>query len=229
VLLALDTATGMSGIALHDGHRVLAETVWHSRAHHTVELAPHVALMLRRNSLGAEALTVLAVAAGPGSYTGLRIGMGLAKGIALAHKLPLIGIPTLDILARAQPSRRERMLALLQAGRNRFAGVIYKWQRGSWRVKGGGETFTWQELLEHCQEPLYICGELTAEQRAALMDEEHVILAPPALCVRRPSVLADMAWERMRAGDIDDAASVVPTYLGTLSAPSGEAKDGSSD
>jgi tRNA threonylcarbamoyladenosine biosynthesis protein TsaB len=219
VLLALDTATNMSGIALHDGQRVLAEYVWHSQAHHTVELAPEVALVLRRNELEVDAFTGLAVAAGPGSYTGLRIGMALAKGLALAYKLPLVGIPTLDILARAQPSRKEPMLALLRAGRKRFAGVGYKWSRGSWRAKDEGETFTWEELLERCKEPIYVCGELTAEQRQVLEEEESVTLAPPALCVRRPSVLADMAWERIRAGELDEAGSVAPTYLGTLSEP----------
>jgi tRNA threonylcarbamoyladenosine biosynthesis protein TsaB len=219
VLLALDTATNMSGIALHDGQRVLAEYVWHSVAHHTVELAPEVALALRRNKLDAEALTALAVAAGPGSYTGLRIGMALAKGLSLTHKLPLVGIPTLDILARAQPSRKEPMLALLQAGRKRFAGVRYKWTRGAWRAKDEGGTFTWEDLLKRCLEPLYICGELTASQREALEEEEKVTLAPPALCVRRPSVLADMAWERIRAGKVEEAASISPTYLGTLSTP----------
>ena len=218
MLLALDTSTSMSGIALHDGQHVLAEYLWQSRAHHTVEIAPEIALMMQRNDLKAEALSMVAVASGPGSYTGLRIGMALAKGLALAHKLPLIGIPTLDILAYAQPSQREPMLALLQAGRTRLAGVMYKWQRGLWRAEGEGETFTWQELLQRLEDPLYICGELTSAQREALGEAPGVKLAPPALCVRRPSILADMAWKRVRAGEIGDAASVVPTYLGTLSA-----------
>lgn len=219
MLLALDTSTSMSGIALHDGQRVLAEYIWQSRAHHTVELAPEIALMMQRNDLKAESLSAVAVASGPGSYTGLRIGMALAKGLALAHKLPLIGIPTLDILAHAQPSQREPMLALLRAGRSRLAGVMYRWQRGLWRTKDKGATFTWQELLDRLEEPLYICGELTPAQRETLGEVPSVTLAPPALCVRRPSLLADMAWERVRAGKLTDAASVAPTYLGTLSPP----------
>lgn len=216
MLLALDTSTDMSGIALHDGRRVLAEYVWRSRARHTVELAPEVALMMQRNELKAEALTALAVASGPGSYNGLRIGMALAKGLALSHGLPLIGIPSLDILAHAQPSRREPMLAFLQAGRNRLAGAMYKWQRGAWRMTDESGTFAWQDLLAGLGEPVYICGEFTATQREALEEQSSVILAPPALCLRRPSVLADMAWERVRAGKVAEAASVVPTYFGML-------------
>ena len=94
---------------------------------------------------------------------------------------------------------------------------MYKWKRGSWRKTDEGETFTWEELLARLEEPLYICGELTVTQRKALEDSQSVTLAPPALCVRRPSVLADMAWERVRKGKAGEAGSVVPTYLGTLS------------
>jgi len=217
VLLALDTSTDMSGIALHDGQRVLAEYVWRTRAHHTVELAPEIALMMGRNHVEAENLTALAAATGPGSYTGLRIGVALAKGLALAHNLPLVGIPTMDILARGQPSRREPMLAIIKAGRKRLAGAMYKWQRGSWRQKDEGQTFTWEELLARLEEPLYLCGELTAAQREELEEVKSVTLAPPALCVRRPAILADMAWEKVRAGKIGEAASVAPSYLGALS------------
>jgi tRNA threonylcarbamoyladenosine biosynthesis protein TsaB len=217
VLLSVDTSTNMTGIALHDGKRVLCEIIWRNQARHTVELAPEVALMLRRNQLKAVELTVLAVATGPGSYTGLRIGMALAKGLALAHSLPLVGIPTLDILAHAQPSQMTPMLAVIQAGRTRLAGGWYKWQRDVWRRKDAEETFTLQEMLERLDEPTYICGELTAVQRDALEEHEAVTLAPPALCVRRPAVLADMAWERVRSGKFREPASVVPTYLGALS------------
>jgi tRNA threonylcarbamoyladenosine biosynthesis protein TsaB len=217
VLLSVDTSTNMTGIALHDGKRVLCEIVWRNQARHTVELAPEVALMLRRNQLKAMDLTVLAVATGPGSYTGLRIGMALAKGLALAHSLPLVGIPTLDILARAQPSQRMPMLAIIQAGRKRLAGGRYKWQRGAWRREDSEETFTLQEMLERLEDPTYVCGELTAEQRDVLDEHEAVTLAPPAQCVRRPAVLADMAWEQVRSGKLKEPASVVPTYLGALS------------
>ncbi|MGD8812842.1 MAG: tRNA (adenosine(37)-N6)-threonylcarbamoyltransferase complex dimerization subunit type 1 TsaB [Anaerolineales bacterium] len=217
MLLSVDTSTDMTGIALHDGKRVLCEIIWRNQARHTVELAPEVALMLRRNRLKAAELTALAVATGPGSYTGLRIGMSLAKGLALAHNLPLVGVPTLDIIARPQPSRQEPMLTVIQAGRKRLAGVWFQWKRGAWKRKGVEQTFSWQELLERFDESTYVCGELTNEQRDALESHETVILATPALCVRRPAVLADMAWEQVHSGRIKESGSVVLTYLGTLS------------
>jgi tRNA threonylcarbamoyladenosine biosynthesis protein TsaB len=88
VLLALDTSTRNIGVALYDGLRVLGETVWASDGFHTVELAPAVAETLMRAGLQMKDLGALAVATGPGSFTGLRIGMALGKGIALAGDCP---------------------------------------------------------------------------------------------------------------------------------------------
>src|SRR5512134_1144294 len=98
LLLAIDTSTLMAGVALYDGVHVLSEIIWHSPNHHTVELAPVVADVLKRSGIKAPDLKALGVATGPGSFTGLRIGMAFAKGLALAWRIPLVGIPTLDIL-----------------------------------------------------------------------------------------------------------------------------------
>ncbi|MGD8555296.1 MAG: tRNA (adenosine(37)-N6)-threonylcarbamoyltransferase complex dimerization subunit type 1 TsaB [Anaerolineales bacterium] len=221
MLLALDTATRMTGIALHDGARVLAEHVWQGGGHQTVELAPQVALLLQRRALAPSDLLAVAVASGPGSYTGLRIGMALAKGLVLEHNLPLVGIPTLDILAHAQPNQQLPMAALIQAGRGRLAAGWYKLRKGNWRAKGEVEILTWPEMLERLKEPVYVCGELTAEQREILRQEKPVSLAPPSLCIRRPSVLADLAWERVRNGKTSKPERLAPTYLGT---PSGKSR-----
>ena len=99
MLLALDTSTRTVGVALYDGVQVLSELVWNSKDYHTVELAPAVAETLSKSGVAIEDLQALVVATGPGSFTGLRIGLALAKGIALVRHLPLIGIPTLDVLA----------------------------------------------------------------------------------------------------------------------------------
>ncbi|MEO8397708.1 MAG: tRNA (adenosine(37)-N6)-threonylcarbamoyltransferase complex dimerization subunit type 1 TsaB, partial [Chloroflexota bacterium] len=96
-LLAIDTATQFISIALHDGQQMLAEQTWISENHHTVELAPAVRALLINAHLSPAELSGLAVSIGPGSYTGLRIGVALAKGIATAQRIPLVGISTLDI------------------------------------------------------------------------------------------------------------------------------------
>lgn len=213
MLLALDTATQMVGLALHDGAQVLAETTWMGGGRQTVELAPEVALALRRQGIASSALTALAVAIGPGSYTGLRIGLALAKGMALANSLPLIGVPTFDILAHAQPKHDEPMLALIRAGRGRAAGMWYKWKAHAWQPTSDLVSLAWAELEASLGEPTYVVGELDGPTRATLAGTPGVRLAPPAQCVRRPSCLAEMAWERVRSGESGDPAAVNPIYL----------------
>ena len=216
MILAIDTATSTVGLALHDGATVLSEHSWLSREHHTVELAPEVALAFRRIGIEAKDLTGVAVARGPGSYTGLRIGMALAKGIAMAHGLPLIGVPTLDILAAARPEQPEPMLCVLQAGRGRIASVWYKWERDAWQAQSSPENLTWKAALARLEEPTYVCGELRPDQREKLRRERWVMLASPAQCVRRPGVLAELAQRKLLAGESGDPKALSPIYLGSL-------------
>src|SRR5512146_2506000 len=98
MLLAVDTSTAQVGLALYDGSQVISEYAWRSSQRHTVELAPAIFELLNRCGLTMEDIHALGVALGPGSFTSLRVGLSLAKGFAFARHLPLIGIPTLDVL-----------------------------------------------------------------------------------------------------------------------------------
>lgn len=219
MLLALDTATQRVGLALHDGHTIVSESMWVGGGRQTAELAPEVALTLRRAGVEPRALSGVAVALGPGSFTGLRIGLALAKGLALSHNLPLVGVPTLDILAWAQPRRDEPMLALLHAGRGRVAGVWYKWKASGWQATTEPDVMTWAELKDRLEAPTYVCGEVDDEGREALATQAKVKMAPPALCVRRAGVLAEIAWHKLRSGWDIRPAQLVPVYLRARSEP----------
>ncbi len=221
MLLAVDTATKSIGLALHDGSELLAEHFWVTRGFHTVELAPEIALMLRRADRSVADLTAVAIAKGPGSYTGLRIGMALAKGLALAHNLRLLGISTLDIIARSQPLDGSHLFTVIQAGRKRISGVWYKLSASGWEVQGEPENLVWQDLISQIEHETIICGEVGEMGRSALEDIDLVKFTLPALSVRRPGILAELGWERLRLGDTDDPATLTPTYLHTRS--SGEA------
>jgi tRNA threonylcarbamoyladenosine biosynthesis protein TsaB len=216
MLLAIDTATQATGVCLANSAQVLAEHIWHSGRHHTVELAPEVAVLLQRNHVNMADLEAVAVASGPGSYTGLRIGMALAKGIALAQRIPLVGVPTLDILSAAQPAADSDLLAVIVAGRGRFAAVWYKWSAHGWKAASDPENWGWDDLVSRLDRPSVVCGELDASQRAKLGKISQVSLASPAMSVRRPGFLAELAFKRLKLGKVPDAANLTPTYLGDV-------------
>lgn len=215
MLLAIDSATRALGLGLHDGSQVVAEVSWISRGHHTQELAPEIGLLLRRVGLTAGGLTAVAVAQGPGSFNGLRIGMSIAKGLALANRLPLVGVPTLDVVALAQPVVEGHLLALLEAGRGRWAGLWYKSSRSGWMPVGEARVLTWEQVLEQVELPTYVCGELGVRERESLAGNARVTVAPPWQCVRRPGFLAELAWAKLKRAGSSDPASLTPIYLKT--------------
>jgi len=214
MLLAVDTSTKMVGLALYDGVQIRSESVWQSHDYHTVELAPAVADLLARSSVKVGDLKAVAVALGPGSFTGLRIGLALAKGLALAGHLALVGIPSFDILAAAQPPCDEPLVTVLRAGRGRLAVCWYQAVDGAWKVNGRAEVLTAQELSERIQQPTLVCGELyEEEQRHLTRRRKNVTLAPAAQSVRRPAWLAELGWKRWLAGKVDDPKTLSPIYL----------------
>jgi tRNA threonylcarbamoyladenosine biosynthesis protein TsaB len=210
----MDTSTRVVGVALYNGVEVLAEHTWTSRDYHTVELAPAVADILTRNALKAADLGAIAVATGPGSFTGLRIGLALAKGLALALHVVLVGVPTLDILAAAQPVMAKQMAAVLRAGRGRLAVGWYHLAQNTWQPSGKIEVLTVEEMDHRIQTPTYVCGELTAEESKFLARRNKTIyLATPAQSLRRAAFLAEIGWKRWQAGQGNDPATLAPYYL----------------
>jgi tRNA threonylcarbamoyladenosine biosynthesis protein TsaB len=214
MLLAVDTSTAQIGIALYDGAQVLAESVWISKQHHTTQLAPALAGLLSRTGVSMDMVSALGVALGPGSFTSLRVGLALVKGIALARKLPVIGISTMDVVAVAQPLSKIPLAVVLQAGRGKLALGLYKSSKNGWQSQGPARVVTVDALADEIESPTIIAGELSAEERQRLARKKvNIKLASPAQCVRRPAVLAELAWGRWQAGKVDDAASLVPIYL----------------
>jgi tRNA threonylcarbamoyladenosine biosynthesis protein TsaB len=159
-------------------------------------------------------LRAIAVATGPGSFTGLRIGLALAKGICLARHLPLIGVPTLDIMAAAQPRKELPLAAAVRAGRGRLAVGWYQATPDGWQSANDIEVLTIQKLSGKITQPTMVCGEFTAEERQLLGRKRvNVILSSPAQSLRRPSYLAELGWRRWQVGQVDDPASLSPIYL----------------
>lgn len=221
MLLAVDTSTAQVGLAVYDGTRVLAEMTWTSDQHHTAQVAPALAGLLSRCAVTMDMVSALGAAIGPGSFTSLRVGLALTKGLALARRVPLIGIPTLDIVAAMQPESKHPLAAVLQAGRGRLAVGWYKCSKNGWQALGPARSETVDELAGEIERPTHVAGELSAEDRQRLARKRvNVILASPANCVRRPAVLAELAWMRWKAGQVDEAASLAPIYLHAAGAPS---------
>jgi tRNA threonylcarbamoyladenosine biosynthesis protein TsaB len=216
LLLAIDTASRVTGLALYDRAGLHMEQTWRSGDNHTVELMPYIVRACEQQGLAPSGLQAVAVSLGPGSFTGLRVGLSVAKGLALALGIPVLGVPTLDATAYAYSREVLPVCAVLPAGRGRWCAALYRsggasgWQRSSDYV-----LVTADDLIALLQEPTLMCGELdqplvdVLRARAA----ERAVIASPALSIRRAGCLAELAWQRFSAGERDELSSLTPIYL----------------
>jgi len=217
MLLAIDTSTKQAGIALYEGVRGLAaEYNWHSANRHTEELMPAVAQMLAQAGVAPGALRAVAVALGPGSFTGLRVGLAAAKGLALAHGLTLLGIPTLDVVAYPHQAQPVPIIAVLQAGRGRVYWAPYAHGPGGWAAQEPPRLSTLPELANTVVRPMMFVGEVSTADRETLISwagGARANFLSSALSLRRAGYLAELGWRRFDAGEADDPAPLSPIYL----------------
>src|SRR5690606_39061936 len=155
-----DTATRQISLALHDGQILVAEQTWPSENQHTVQLAPAIQYLLERCNLMPRDLTAFAVTMGPGSFTGLRIGVAAAKGMAEAKRAPLVGINALDITAAGCPSGgSQALVAAAAAGRGRVVVRSYTWRKNEWRPRSEMRLTDWKGLIASIDGPATITGD----------------------------------------------------------------------
>lgn len=216
VLLAIDTCTRRASIALRDGHAVLAESTWPCERQHTAMISERIYDLLSDCGLSARDIGAIAVAIGPGSFTGVRCGLAIAKGMALANDLPLIGVSAFRVIVHAQPNRAVPVYAVVEAGRSRVAVCRYEriehaplfestlFGPGSWQI------YDHKTFLENVHAQTWVCGDIPAGLLPALVARTAV--APAWLNLRRAGVLADIGYARWQQGDVDDAATLMPIY-----------------
>jgi tRNA threonylcarbamoyladenosine biosynthesis protein TsaB len=207
----------MASLALYDQKAgwVPAEEVWTCIDNHTVELMPHLVRLMEQQNVTPANLEGVVVSLGPGSFTGLRCGLGVAKGLALARNVPLVGIPTLEVVARPHMLQLLPIWAILQAGRGRVCAGHYVRRRGRWHQHGPYSLTTLEQLCAEVENPALLCGEIDAQDVDLIRDQlgPDVTISTPAASLRRAAYLAELGWERLARGDVDNPATLSPIYL----------------
>ena len=220
MILAMDTSTEEASIALFDEStgKVASEHSWLSHRRHTVELMPKVNSMVTEAGLKASDLRGIAVALGPGSYTGLRIALSAAKGIVAVTGKPLVGIPTLDVTAYPHVCAGLPVLALLQAGRGRVCWALYPPSSGEalkpMEDYSLGSVEEMAASMSGAGPEILVAGEISEAVIDTLKQGGLKFrIAAPGTNTRRAGVLGAMAWERLTKGDEHDPITLSPIYL----------------
>lgn len=222
MLLAIDTATNMPSIALFDERGILGEVTWRTRENHTRSLMPEITRLIELVGADVNSISVIGVATGPGSFTGLRIGLSAAKGLAFSLPAVLLGVPTLDIAAYAVLDAGLPVCAVMVIGRGRYAAALYDFAQGAPRRSSdyffGAAQGIVEQVAPRAPDMFIVVGDADAALRAQMRDTfgERAAFASAALAVRRAGFLAALAWRRFQAGERDDLQTLTPFYVPTL-------------
>jgi tRNA threonylcarbamoyladenosine biosynthesis protein TsaB len=219
LILAIDTATPCSSVALtigepHDGE-LMASLSLNSKVTHSRRLLSGVDWLLSENSIDITDIDGLAIGLGPGSFTGLRIGMATVKGMAAAMNKPLLGVSTLDALAFSC-SGDKPLCVLLDA---RKKEVYRRWYRpddqGVYRSTGTISAVTPQELVQEVTENSLMVGDGLLSYEEIFRDSlgERVTMAPLVLHYPSAAAIGFLACEALQRGETLDLESAVPLYV----------------
>lgn len=215
MLLAIDTSTTYTGLALYDGAEVLGECVWRSGRQHTTQLLPQLDMFMRHSGVERDAIDALGVALGPGSWSGLRVGLSLAKALVVASGAALVGISTLAVLAAGHAQSELPIYPLVRLGRDRFASARFSYGEALERHEDDHNQ-TIAELCGAIEGAALFCGEIDGPTRQAIGEllGERARFPSPAANLRRPALLAELAWQRLSNGERDNPVTLEPIYLG---------------
>jgi len=211
LVLGIETATPTLALALWQDGVVLAEEKFRLKNRHAEVIAGSIEHMLKTSRVEFEHLTGVAVSLGPGSFTGLRIGMASAKGIAFAHGLPLAGIPTPDAIAAGIAPLSERLAIVLPSRKGEVYAAPYRNLDGAYQREGKivavaiDDFANWAKMLDTVAGPGVPALRQTGLEKFFFLPEMHWQISAAAI--------ARLGARRLQAGDADDLAALEPEYV----------------
>ena len=217
LILAFETSAKACSVAIHDGARLLGESYQNTGLTHSQTLMVMAEDLLKSCGKTARDVTHLAVAAGPGSFTGVRIGVSAAKGYAWGGSLPVYGVSTLESMALSLGALEGHVCCCMDARRKQVYNALFLAENGELTRISEDRAISLEELkneLEHIDGAIYLVGdgaELTHRTLAA--DIPELILPPEHRRQQRASGVALAAIEAMNRGENADGAALQPNYL----------------
>lgn len=208
-VLAVETSALAGGVAVLEGEHVRGEYVLDVRATHSERLMPAIDRLLHDAGWGPRDLQGLAVAVGPGSFTGLRIGLSAVKGLALALGLPVAAVPTLDAMAAALPFAQLPVCPVLDARKGEVYACLYRWSGADMHREWDYLAIRPEELAARLTTPTILVGEAGAR----LIHSPNAVLPPPPRRLPSPASVGWLGRLRLLRGETVSAADLLPIYL----------------
>jgi tRNA threonylcarbamoyladenosine biosynthesis protein TsaB len=219
-ILAIETSTLLGGIAILDGESgLIAEMRLNVKSAYSERLMTETDHILKQAGVGISDIDAFAISIGPGSFTGLRIGLGTVKGFSYATGKPIVTVPTLEALAWHFTYSRYPVCTMLDARKKEVYASLFRWEgegftalmdSAAMRVTGllGNGRFSSGEKIIFTGE-----GSLLYKKDIISMIGERALFASPEKTVPSPAIIASIGMQKALMGDFSDPVSLVPLYI----------------
>jgi len=213
-VLGIETSTPIGSIALIDDEEIIAEYNYQGKLEHSAWLMPAIDKLLKDVTLSCEDIEGIAVSSGPGSFTGLRIGISTVKGLVQGLGIPVVGVSTLDSLAWNLPYTEKIICPVLDAKKKEVYTALYNGQTLERLTEY--LVISPERLIEMISEPTIFLGsglKSCQDQLMQSLNDKKVYFAHSSLWLPRASNIALLGLKNLKAGKHEDIYSFAPLYL----------------
>jgi len=216
-ILGIDTSSNASSVAVIEDNKLICEYTVNTKTTHSQKLMPMIENMLSMSGFNIKEIDAIAICIGPGSFTGLRIGMATAKAISHVNNLPIIGVNSLEILAGNMNLCDKKICSILDAQRNQVYTGRYKFENGSIVEIQPVDVVEIENLLEEISkdnDEWILVGEAVYKYEDKIKEIKNIDIPAPSHNVTKASSLCSIAMEKYNNNvDIHNCYDINPMYI----------------
>ncbi len=219
-ILAIETSTMLGGIAIvDDASGLIAETRMNVKSTHSERLMTEIDHVLKQSRLDMSQIDAFAVAIGPGSFTGLRIGLSTVKGFSYSTGKPIVSVPTLDAFAWNFSYSRYPICTLLDARKKEVYAALFKWEENGFAKLKNEQSVKIAKFLEEVKLISYakiiFAGEGAVLYQSEIIRQmgDRALFASQEKMIPSPSNVAFLALQKAQRGEFSEPVSLVPFYI----------------
>jgi len=214
-ILGIDTSTKYAGVAVIEDGTLLAQSTMQFMASHSEKLLPEIAHILEIMKIPLETIDYYAITVGPGSFTGLRVGISTVKGLAFVTGKSVVPVSSLKIIARGFPYVDFPICPVMDARKKEVYSAIFKWQNQKLvRVKKD-TVLSIDMLTEWIEDKTVFAGDGAILYKDKLIEKlgDKAVFAEPIYSIPSPEIVAIIGEEKVREGFFISAKQLQPLYL----------------
>jgi tRNA threonylcarbamoyladenosine biosynthesis protein TsaB len=214
-ILAIETSTMLGGVAIADEEGLIAEIRMNVKTTHSERMMSAIDYALKQSDMTIDEIDIFSVASGPGSFTGLRIGLSTAKGLCYATGKPLVLVPTLRAFAWNFPYCRYPVCVMLDARKGEVYAAIFRWEQDNFEILVPEVSVRPEDLLKDGDSPVLLAGEGLLRYRERIISAMggRARIAPLQGMVPSPSNVALLGLQKALHSEFTEPAAAEPLYI----------------